>query len=325
MNVLVIGSFPLCGILCDYLLAENHLKAVCVEKEKYTETQLLDWEKYFKQLDIPLVVINKEVFSDQLKNICLKYAIELVFVCGFSVKIPKQLLAIPKHGFLNIHFGKLPVNRGADPIFWTLKNKESSTAISIFKMDTSWDTGEILIDRSLPVIFGETWGMLNSKMTLKLPELVKKALELVLNTSNYKKQNEELVTYNNRPSENDLSIQWETQTSDEIEALINACNPKYQGATTYYQGGAVKILEVSAVDYPTPLFGRIPGEIIHAHPQEGLFVCCKYGSLVRINILSTDAGTLTGAKYVNIGVSVGQQFTSKPDNTLKKEIASVLL
>ena len=116
--------------------------------------------------------------------------------------------------------------------------------------------------------------------------------------------------YNKRPSDTETSINWEGQTADEIENLINACNPKYGGATTYYQGAPIKIIEVSPVDILVPLLGKTCGEIVHAHPQEGLYVCCKYGKLIKLNIINSDARILTGTKYVHLGVRQGDRLTT---------------
>ena len=76
----------------------------------------------------------------------------MVLVCGFGLKIPSDLLNIPKYGFLNIHFGQFPQNRGADPVFWSLKNGDIQTAITVHKIDNNWDTGAILLEHKVPMM-----------------------------------------------------------------------------------------------------------------------------------------------------------------------------
>lgn len=196
-------------------------------------------------------------------------------------------------------------------MFQSIKQGQKQTAITIHQMDKEWDSGSILLEQPVPIIPGETRGMVNSKMSYILGELTQKALELIKNPKNLTPQSDsgKDIVYYNKPDKKDTTIQWETQTADEIENLINACNPKYGGATTYYEGAPIKIIEASPVDNQ-PLFGKTAGEIVHAHPQEGIYVYCKYGKLIRINIISSDAGVLTGTKYVHLGLRQGHLFTT---------------
>ncbi|WP_158237196.1 methionyl-tRNA formyltransferase [Aquimarina sp. MAR_2010_214] len=310
MKIILIGSFPTSISLYQYLHQNNHLQAVCMQ-EKTIQQSNQDSLSLIKQQEIETFVINNKNISSQFKDWLLDKSPDLVLVCSFSLKIPKEVLHIPKHGFLNIHFGKLPENRGPDPLFWSIKNGEKNTAITIYQMDEEWDTGKILIEQVVPIIPGETSGMVNSKMSFMLEQLAEKALHLIQNPENYKTQSiESQCIYNKHPNPEELTINWEEQTADEIENLVNACNPKYGGATTYYQGSPVQIIEVSPSDCPDTLTDKTPGEIVHIHPQEGLFVYCKDKKLLRVNIIHSDAGVLTGQKYFHLGVKQNQHFTT---------------
>ncbi|NMH89209.1 methionyl-tRNA formyltransferase [Flavivirga algicola] len=309
MKVILIGSFPVCLSVYNHLSKNKHLDAVCFQESEIQNTKENFWINAIQKEGFDSFLINTNNLNQQFKVWLENKTPDLVLVCGFSLKVPEPLLSIPTHGFLNIHFGKLPENRGPDPLFWSIRRGEKQTAITIHQMDKNWDTGNILTEQPVPIIPGETLGMANSKMSNMLGELTEKAIKLVANLPNFKPQSTEGIAYNYKPNDIETSIQWETQTADEIEQLINACNPKYGGATTYYQGAPIKILEVSPVDNQ-PLLGKMPGEIIHAHPQEGLFVYCKYGKLLKVNTISSDAGVLSGSKYVHLGVRQGHCFTT---------------
>ncbi|SEL22824.1 methionyl-tRNA formyltransferase [Aquimarina amphilecti] len=308
MKIILIGAFPICLSVYKYLSKNELLNAVCFEESAGQNTNNL-WSSLIQKEGYETYNINKQNIHIDFKKWLIKKSPDLVIVCGFSIKIPKEVLSIPTYGFLNIHFGKLPENKGPNPLFWSIKQGKKETIITIHKMDKDWDTGNILIEQPVPIIPGETVGMVNSKMSNMLGELSQKAIELVKKPSNYKPQSDHNKNYYHRPDEKDTTISWETQTADEIEQLINACNPKYGGATTYYQGSPIKIIEVSPVD-SQPIFGKTAGEIVHAHPQEGLYVYCKYGKILRINIISSDAGVLSGVKFVHLGVQQGHYFTN---------------
>lgn len=320
MKIVLIGSFPTCNLLYQSLLQHCELQGVCTEKSKFHTSSSYNQESFKKQ-GISTFIIDRTNITTDFKIWLEDKKPDVVLVCGFSLKVPQNILSIPTIGFLNIHFGKLPENRGPDPLFWSIKNGDTETAITIHKMDADWDTGPIFIEYPVPIITGETLGMLNSKMSYFLKDISTTIIEHLKDSTKPRPQSKVTkITYLKRPTVEQLTINWDTQTADEIENLVNACNPKYGGATTYYQRTPIKIIEVSPVDSQTPLFGRTPGEIIHAHPQEGLFVCCKYGQLLRVNIISSDAGLLTGTKYVNLGIRQGQRFTSTPVSQPKEYI-----
>ncbi|MEW7277694.1 formyltransferase family protein [Aquimarina sp. 2201CG1-2-11] len=312
MKVILIGNFPTSISLYNYLSTNELLTGVCFQESNNLLSDQISWKNSIQKDGYKTFSTNKQNLNKEFISWLREQAPDIVLVCGFSLKIPKDALLIPTYGFLNIHFGKLPVNRGPDPLFWSIKNQEKNTAITIHQMDENWDTGKILLEHSTPIIPGETMGMLNSKMSYALSEIIEKAIRLGVSNENYKPQSlDKPHNYRFAPNLSETTIIWEEQTADDIENLVNACNPKYGGATTYYQGSPIKILEVSPVNGQVPLLGKTPGEIVHAHPQEGLFICCKYGKLLKINIISSDAGILTGNKYVHLGLRQGQLFTSQ--------------
>ncbi|RZS98941.1 methionyl-tRNA formyltransferase [Aquimarina brevivitae] len=305
MKIILIGSDPSSLLVFNHLSEKGYLVGVCTESEEFKNN-------YFSTIEtVDSFALNRSNIQSDFPNWLQTKNPDLILVCGLGLKLTKDILSIPKLGCFNIHFGKLPENRGPDPLFWSIKNGDPETAISIHQMDAGWDTGKIVISQTIPIILGETAGMLNSKMSYQLPDLMDKMLSKVKNElTSVEQSTKGKIQYNKRPIEQDITIDWENQNADDIERLINACNPKYGGATTYYQGAKIKILEVSPVENQTPLFGRTPGEIVHAHPQEGLFICCRYGQLLRLNVISTDAGILSGTKYVNLGLKPGQLFTT---------------
>jgi methionyl-tRNA formyltransferase len=57
-------------------------------------------------------------------------------------------LAVPKHGFLNIHPSLLPAYRGPEPLFWIFRNgDQENTGVTLHWMDSGLDTGDILSQR----------------------------------------------------------------------------------------------------------------------------------------------------------------------------------
>ena len=79
---------------------------------------------------------------------------DAVAVACFPWKLPAGLLALPPLGCLNVHPSLLPLGRGPEPVFWTLRRGERETGASVIRMDAGWDTGPLLAQERLPVPLG---------------------------------------------------------------------------------------------------------------------------------------------------------------------------
>jgi len=65
-------------------------------------------------------------------------------VACFPRRIPRSLLALPRHGFINIHPSLLPAHRGPVPLFWTFRDGDTKTGVTLHMMEADLDTGDIV-------------------------------------------------------------------------------------------------------------------------------------------------------------------------------------
>lgn len=70
--------------------------------------------------------------------------------------IGSNVFNIPTYGMLNIHHEILPQYQNAQSIIWQIYNGSKNTGYTIHKIDRSIDTGEILYQEKLPIIFEDT-------------------------------------------------------------------------------------------------------------------------------------------------------------------------
>ena len=69
--------------------------------------------------------------------------VDCVVVIAFGILLPQEILDIPRHGFINLHFSLLPQWRGAAPVQRAIENGDTDLGITVFALDAGMDTGPI--------------------------------------------------------------------------------------------------------------------------------------------------------------------------------------
>lgn len=80
-----------------------------------------------------------------------------IIISAYYRKIfPKELIDIPNLGVINIHPSLLPEYRGPVPTAWAILNGEKEFGITIHKVDSGIDTGDILVQQKYKINDNET-------------------------------------------------------------------------------------------------------------------------------------------------------------------------
>ncbi len=86
-------------------------------------------------------------FIRQLSNVNC----QLFVVAAYGKIIPKEILALPTHGTLNIHPSLLPEFRGSSPIESAILSGKEKTGVSIMVLDEKMDHGPILAQKEVAI------------------------------------------------------------------------------------------------------------------------------------------------------------------------------
>jgi methionyl-tRNA formyltransferase len=76
---------------------------------------------------------------------------DAIIVVAYGRIIPDWMLNLPRWGNLNLHASLLPKYRGAAPIQWAIANGEHITGATTMRLDPGLDTGDILLQQTLPI------------------------------------------------------------------------------------------------------------------------------------------------------------------------------
>ncbi len=68
---------------------------------------------------------------------------DCVPVVAYGALVPPDALAIPKHGWINLHFSLLPAWRGAAPVQHAIWRGDQVTGASVFALEAGLDTGPV--------------------------------------------------------------------------------------------------------------------------------------------------------------------------------------
>ena len=120
--------------------------------------------------------LKNPVFLDELQSL----RADLQIVVAFRM-LPEIVWRMPVMGTVNVHGSLLPQYRGAAPINWAIINGEKETGITTFKLQQEIDTGNILLQQSLPVGENETAGELHDRMKELGATLLVKTVQGLIN------------------------------------------------------------------------------------------------------------------------------------------------
>jgi len=165
---------------------------------------------------------------------------DLFVVVAYGEILPKALLAIPKHGSVNVHASLLPKYRGAAPMPWAILKGEEATGVTTMMMDEGMDTGDILLQTKVSIAQRETGASLYERLSLLGAPLLKETLEgMKAGTIRPTPQDPTLASYAPSIKKEDGRIDW-TREAQEIDRQVRALNP-WPGAFTRWEGRFLKI------------------------------------------------------------------------------------
>lgn len=254
--------------------------------------------KHRLSIEQPEKVKNNPGFLKKIKALRSDIAI----VVAYGKILPKELLDIPKHGFINLHASLLPKYRGAAPVQWALINGEKTMGITIFKIVEQLDAGPIAGSKELGVGSKETTKTLTAKLfTLGEKLLLETLIKIEKGTVNLTPQDESQATYAPIITKESGELDWK-KSAGEIDNRIRGLFP-WPAAHTFRQGKRLKIIKAQPFEVELRGLQKSPGEIIEIIKNEGFVVATGSGNLL-VQEVQNEGGTPLNAYQFAIGHDV---------------------
>jgi methionyl-tRNA formyltransferase len=280
MKIVFFGSSPFSiPFLKSILSSGNQIAAVVTQPDRPKGRGLKLSQTPVKEFSLKngLSVFQPESINTQeAVGFLKKLNPDLFVVVAYGEILPKSVLDIPKIFSINVHASLLPKYRGAAPINWAIINGETSTGITIIKMDAGLDTGAIILQESINIDENDDAFILEEKLAKLAEPLLPESLERIKNKNfSLIPQDESKISLAPKLKKENGLIDW-SKSAEQIKNLIRGCII-WPTAFTHYQGKRLKIFKAKAIPYITK--GREPGEIININ-KEGITVVTQAGSLL---------------------------------------------
>jgi methionyl-tRNA formyltransferase len=172
--------------------------------------------------------------------------------------------------FLNVHAGKLPTYRGRNIINWAIINGETELGVTVHLVDHGIDTGDIILQRLLPIAWTDTYGDVLDRVVREIPSVVVESLDLIERGEAHPRPQGPGGTYFGGRREGDEWIDWSRSSADIYNKIRGITHPG-PGARTMLDDRPV-IVWRAAYDPRWPLYRATPGEVVGRSPGAGVIV-----------------------------------------------------
>lgn len=179
-------------------------------------------------------------------------------VVAYGALLRDGLLAVPRHGWVNLHFSLLPAWRGAGPVQAAIAAGDEVSGATTFRIEPELDSGPIYGVTTEVIRASDTAGELLARLAVSGAELLAATLDGIADGAlNAVPQSPDGISYAPKISVEDARVHWELPAAV-IERRIRSVTPQ-PGAWTMIGDLRVKLGPVVPADGDPKVLS--PGDI----------------------------------------------------------------
>lgn len=185
---------------------------------------------------------------------------EAIPVVAYGNLVTKDLLELPQHGWVNLHFSLLPAWRGAAPVQAAIAAGDDITGASTFRIEEGLDTGPVLGTVTEEIKNTDTADDLLTRLAYSGGDLLVATMDGLAAGQLEAQPQQGEATYAHKISTAQARVEW-SQPAFAIDRHIRAYTPG-PGAWTMWDEARVKIGPVSHLDESSPAVQELePGQL----------------------------------------------------------------
>lgn len=216
----------------------------------------------------------------ELASALRELEVEAAAVVAYGNILPQDVLDIPRHGWVNLHFSLLPAWRGASPVNAAIAAGDEITGASTFRLEAAMDTGPVYGTITETIGAQDTAGELLERLAESGAGLLAATLDGIESGELVAvEQPADGASYSGKISSADARIRWDLP-SFAVDRHIRSITP-LPGAWTELDGQRFKIGAVTLPagdSLPEQAAGLAAGELNWT--KKSLFVGTATGPIV---------------------------------------------
>jgi methionyl-tRNA formyltransferase len=227
---------------------------------------------------------------------------DLLVVVAFRI-LPAAVFTAATRGAFNLHGSLLPRYRGAAPIHRAVLAGDSVTGVTTFFLREKVDTGNMILQRAMPIGPNDTTGDVHDRMMHLGAAVVVETLQMIdEDRVDEQPQDDSLATPAPKVFRDEAAISW-SGGAQEVHNHIRGMSP-VPGAWTRVEAGLLKVYRSRVAE------GRgEPGVVLSA--DDRLVVACGSGAVELLEVQPEGRRRLTADEYVRgAQLSVGDRVLS---------------
>jgi len=175
--------------------------------------------------------------------------VDLGVIVAYGGLVPKNVLAVPRLGWINLHFSLLPQWRGAAPVQRAVMAGDTVAGATVFQLVEQLDAGDVFATMTEPIGAQQNAGALLNQLSRTGAALLTRVVDSLSDGSAHAVPQTGEVTLAPKLSLEDGRIDW-AQPAQAVHDQIRGVTPE-PGASTLIDGKRLKVLE-AAIARETP-------------------------------------------------------------------------
>ena len=313
MDVVFLGGGGFSVPIMESIHKGNHVIRAVVSRpdvitgrrHRIIETPAAGWAR---GKDIPIIKrprVSLRDFEEEFRTL----GGEVALVADFGEILKSFVFDWLPHGFFGIHPSLLPRWRGAAPIPWTILSGDTETGVSIFRLSSGIDTGQIARMVRTTVGNRETAVELEERLAGIGGDAVERVLDDVAKgVLHLEKQSEKGATLARKLNKEDGKLDWR-ETADQLDRRVRALVP-WPCAWFEARGMHISVLEAKNENGEQGEPGRFVGLRKTSEGEYGVAVSCGQGVLVITRLQNPGKRVLSGRDWLNgFRMGIGERLS----------------
>lgn len=201
---------------------------------------------------------------------------DLIVTAIFPLRVPAEVLALPRLGAVNFHPSLLPAYRGTDTPYWMLRNGERTWGMTLHRMTPEFDTGPVLAQTSFEISDDDTFPSIIPHMFGTMHTLLDTALPRIAAGDPGDPQDDSRATYFGKVTDVAAwrAIDW-SQPAWDVHNTVRSCMAFWgtSGAVATLDGEPVTILRTQMIHDGNGQRSTTPGTVLDQDGDTLLVQC----------------------------------------------------